>query len=365
MKITAIQTGILRTPLKTPFKTALRQVEVMEEVVVQIHTDRGYIGYGSAPPTPPITGETLASITHAIQAHIRPVLIGKEVAQINRNTALVQAAILHNNSAKAAVEIALYDIWAQLYGAPLYQLLGGGDPILNTDITISVNPVEQMVSDALAAVRQGFDRLKIKLGQNSHLDCERVRAIAAAVKDNVPLRLDANQGWSASQAVHIMHALECDDLNLELLEQPVKANDIDGLSYVSQHIATPVMADESVFSTQQALYLLQQRAASIINIKLMKAGGLRQALHLADIAALYQVPCMIGCMLESIISVSAAAHVAAARFDVIKHIDLDGPLLAQQNLVEGGALFAGPQIRLSDAPGLGITGICGLDRLVG
>jgi len=365
MKITAIQTGVLHTPLKTPFKTALRCVENMEEVVVLLHTDRGYVGYGSAPPTPPITGETVASITEAIHTHIRPALIGKEVAQIRANTALVQSAILHNTSAKAAVDMALYDVWAQYHGAPLYQLLGGGAPVLKTDITISVNSVEHMVSDALFALEQGFDCLKIKLGQQSHCDGERVRAIYAAVKGRAQLRLDANQGWNAQQAVYLMRALEKDGLEMELLEQPVPANDIKGLNYVSQRIATSVMADESIFSAQQALSVLQQRAASIINIKLMKTGGLQQALCIADLAAMYQVPCMIGCMLESAISVTAAAHVAVARGEVISKIDLDGPLLAQVNLIEGGAVFDGPQIRLSAAPGLGISGVHGLDRLAG
>jgi len=365
MKITAIQTGVLRTPLKTPFKTALRQVETMEEVVVLVHTDKGYTGYGSAPPTPPITGETVASITHAIQAHIRPALIGKDVDHINRNTALVQASILHNSSAKAAVDMALYDLWGQLHKAPLYQLLGGGEPVLRTDITISVNSVEHMVDDALLALQQGFDCLKIKLGQHSQLDSQRVRAIYEAVKGKASLRLDANQGWNAPQAVHIMRALERDGLELELLEQPVKAKDIEGLKYVSQHISTPVMADESVFSARQALYLLQHRAAGIFNIKLMKTGGLHQALRVADVAAMYQAPCMIGCMLESVISVSAAAHLAVARKEVISKIDLDGPSLAQANWVEGGAIFDGPQIHLSAAPGLGIKGVKELDRLVG
>jgi len=365
MKITAIQTGVLRTGLKTAFKTALRCVESMEEVVVLVHTDKGYTGYGSAPPTPPITGETLVSISEVIHSHIRPVLMGKEVAHINRNTTLVQSAILHNSSAKAAVEMALYDLWGQFHGAPLYQLLGGGEPVLRTDITISVNPVEQMVSDALLAVQQGFDCLKIKLGQQSHGDVERVRAIYAAVKGAAQLRLDANQGWRAPHAIRIMRELENEGLELELLEQPVKANDLEGLKQVSQQISTPVMADESVFGAQQALHLLQQRAASIINIKLMKTGGLRQAMCIADIAAMYQVPCMIGCMLESAISVTAAAHLAVARGEVISKIDLDGPALAKVNLIEGGAVFDGPVVRLSAAPGLGISGVRGLDRLVG
>ncbi len=363
MKIIDIRLGMLRVPLKTPFKTALRTVETIEDIVVLIDTDSGHIGYGEAPATAVITGDTHGSIVEAIERFIKPRLLGQDVADLNRLCGLVQGALERNSSAKAAVEIALYDLWAQLYGAPLYKLLGGGDPVITTDLTISVDHIDKMVADSIAAVERGFDSLKIKVGKDIGLDVERVKAIHAAVEGRALLRLDANQGWTAKQAVQAMHALENAGVVLELLEQPVKAADIDGMRYVTERVHTPVMADESVFGPGQVFQLIQSRAADIINIKLMKTGGLSNAIKVADIAALHGLQCMIGCMLESSISVAAAVHLAVAKADAITKIDLDGPSLGQFNPVEGGVIFNESEITITDAPGLGISEIRGLEML--
>ncbi|WP_369942596.1 dipeptide epimerase [Xanthomonas medicagonis] len=363
MKITDLQLGMLRVPLKTPFKTALRSVDAVEDVVVLVHTDSGHIGYGEAPATAPITGDTHGSIIEAIDRFIRPRLIGEEVANLNRLTGLIQGALQRNSSAKAAVEIAIHDLWAQLYGAPLYKLLGGGTPAIRTDITISVDAIDVMVADALSALARGFSALKIKVGKDVAVDIERVKAIHAAVGGRASLRLDANQGWTPKQAVSAMRVLEDAGVVLELLEQPVKAWDIEGLKYVTERVHTPVMADESVFAPAQVIDLLQRRAADIVNIKLMKAGGLSNAIRIADIAAAYGVPCMIGCMLESSISVAAAVHLAAARADVITKVDLDGPSLCLFDPVDGGVIFNESEITITDAPGLGIREIRGLELL--
>ena len=261
------------------------------------------------------------------------------------------------------MEIAVYDLWAQLYGAPLYKMLGGGDPVITTDITISVDYIDKMVADSLSAIERGFESLKIKVGKDIGLDIERVKAIHAAVEGRALLRLDANQGWTAKQAVHAMSTLEDAGVVLELLEQPVKASDIDGLKYVTERVNTPVMADESVFAPAQVFDLIQRRAADIINIKLMKTGGLSNAIRIADIASLYGVQCMIGCMIESSISVAAAVHLAVAKADAITKVDLDGPSLGLFNPVEGGVLFNESEISISDAPGLGIREIRGLELL--
>ncbi|HCH0556463.1 MULTISPECIES: dipeptide epimerase [Pseudoxanthomonas] len=363
MKITHIELGMLRVPLKTPFKTALRTVDTVEDVIVLIRTDSGHTGHGEAAATAVITGDTHGSIIEAIRHFIAPRLIGQDIANLNHLTALVQSAMERNTSAKAAVEIALYDLWAQRYGAPLYQLLGGGDPVITTDITISVDYIDKMVADSLSALERGFESLKIKVGKDIGLDIERVKAIHAAVEGRALLRLDANQGWTAKQAVYAMQKLEDAGVVLELLEQPVKAADIDGLKYVTERVNTPVMADESVFAPQQVFDLIQRRAADIINIKLMKTGGLSNAIRIADIAALYGVDCMIGCMIESSISVAAAVHLAVAKANVITKIDLDGPSLGQFNPVVGGVLFDESEISIPDAPGLGIREIQGLELL--
>ncbi|MCL7715503.1 dipeptide epimerase [Stenotrophomonas mori] len=363
MKITDIELGMLCVPLKTPFKTALRTVDKVEDIVVLVRTDTGHTGYGEAPATAVITGDTHGSIIEAITSFIKPRLIGEDIANLNRVSGLIQSSLERNTSAKAAVEIAIYDLWAQLHGAPLYQMLGGGDPVITTDITISVDYIDKMVADSLSAIERGFESLKIKVGKDIGLDIERVKAIHAAVEGRALLRLDANQGWTAKQAVYAMNALENAGVVLELLEQPVKAADINGMKYVTERVNTPVMADESVFGPHQVFDLIQQRAADIINIKLMKTGGISNAIKVADIASLHDVPCMIGCMLESSISVAAAVHVAVAKSGAITKVDLDGPSLIQFNPVRGGVIFNESEISITDAPGLGITEVHGLEMI--
>src|SRR5688572_24535005 len=363
MKITDIRFGMLRVPLKTPFKTALRTVDTIEDIIVCVHTDTGNVGYGEAPATAVITGDTHGSIIEAIKKFISPRLIGEEIANLNRITWLIQNALEKNSSAKAAVEIAIYDLFGQLYNAPLYKVLGGGDPQITTDITISVDYIDKMVADSLSAVERGFETLKIKVGKDIGVDLERVKAIYAAVEGRALLRLDANQGWTAKQAVYAVQALEDAGVKLELVEQPVKAADLAGLKYVTERVHTPIMADESVFGPAEVIDLIRMRAADIINIKLMKTGGLSKAIQIADICAVYQVECMIGCMIETSISVAAAAHLAVAKANVITKVDLDGPSLCAFNPVEGGVVFDESEIRLSDAPGLGIRNIHGLEAL--
>ncbi|HEY4146372.1 dipeptide epimerase [Pinirhizobacter sp.] len=361
MKITDIQFGMLRVPLKTPFKTALRTVKSIEDIVIMVNTDTGHVGYGEAPATAVITGDTHGSIIDAIRHYIAPRLLGQDVADLNHITQLIQGAMEKNSSAKAAVEIAVYDLWGQLYGAPLYKLLGGGDPAITTDITISVDYIDKMVADSVDAVDRGFESLKIKVGKDIGVDIERVRAIYAAVENRALLRLDANQGWTAKEAVYALNTLEDAGVRLELVEQPVKARDLAGMRYVTERVHTPIMADESVFGPMEVIELIRMRAADIINIKLMKTGGISNAIRIADIAGMFGVECMIGCMLETSISVAAAVHLAVAHANVITKVDLDGPSLCQYNPVDGGVIFNESEISVTDAPGLGIREIRGLE----
>jgi L-Ala-D/L-Glu epimerase / N-acetyl-D-glutamate racemase len=363
MKITDIRFGMLRVPLKTPFKTALRTVDTIEDIIITVHTDSGHIGYGEAPATAVITGDTHGSIIEAIRKFIAPRLIGEDIANLNRITHLIQTALEKNSSAKAAVEIAVYDLFGQLYKAPLYKMLGGGDPVITTDITISVDYIDKMVADSVAAVDRGFESLKIKVGKDIGVDIERVKAIYAAVEGRALLRLDANQGWTAKQAVFALQTLEDAGVRLELVEQPVKAQDLEGMKFVTERVHTPIMADESVFGPTEVIELIRMRAADIINIKLMKTGGLSNAIHIADICGMYEMECMIGCMVETSVSVSAAVHLAVAKANVITKVDLDGPSLCQFNPVVGGVIFNESEISVTQAPGLGIREIRGLQAL--
>lgn len=363
MIITKIRFAKLVIPLVTPFKTAMRQVDSIEDLVVIIETNTGDIGYGSAPATPLITGDTHETMIAVIDHIIKPKLLGRDLCDFNLLTELVQQGILHHSSAKAAVEIALYDLWGKLYKAPLYKLLGGGKNKLKTDITISVDTIDKMVSDSSKAILQGFDVLKVKVGKDIHQDIERVQAIYQAVQNKAVIRLDVNQGWTAKQTVFAERKLTDAGVQLELIEQPVKADDLVGMHYVTERVSTPIMADESAFSPKQVIDLLNRGAADIINIKLMKTGGLSNALKIVDICQPYDVECMIGCMLEGSIAVAAAAHLACAKGQVITKIDLDGPALGQFDPVIGGVNFDLANISLNDSPGLGIERIDGLLKL--
>jgi o-succinylbenzoate synthase len=363
MKIKDIRLGMLNVPLKTPFKTAMRTVSEIEDVVVIVETDTGNTGYGSAPATAVITGDTHGSIIEAISKVMSPALSGRSITELNDLVNIIQNSIVRNFSAKAAMEMAIYDLYGQLYGAPLYKLLGGGDNVISTDITISVDYIDKMVEDTLSAIEQGFETLKIKVGKDPALDIERVKAIYAAVNERALIRLDANQGWTPKQTVSVMRALEDSGVRLELLEQPVRGDDTEGMKYVTERIHTPVMADESSFGPKEAIELIRTRAADIINIKLMKTGGISNAIKVADIAGEYGVSCMIGCMLESSIGVAAAAHIAVAKSSVITKVDLDTPALGKYDPVTSGVIFNNSEIRITDLPGLGISNIDNLTML--
>ncbi|MDP2369004.1 dipeptide epimerase [Rhodoferax sp.] len=363
MLIQRITVGEIKLPLKLPFKTALRTVTDMHDLVLIVETDTGHKGYGEAPATAVITGDLLDSMRAAL-ALIAPCLIGKDLLDFHAILNTVHQSVLHHNSLKAALEIALYDLRAQQFGVPLYQLLGGGVPRIKTDVTISVGDTATMVRDCLHAVAQGFDALKIKVGARAWKeDVASTLAIYRAVGPGVALRLDANQGWTPKQAVQVIQALEHAGIALEFVEQPVKADDVAGLKFVTDHTLTPILADEAVFSVEDALHILGTQSADMINIKLMKTAGLSQAMAIANLTRRLRRTCMLGCMLESGISVTAAAHFAVAHADVVTLIDLDGPQLCQGSAITGGLSMDGPWISLPDSPGLGITAVQGLSNV--
>lgn len=259
MKIVDIKLGKLSVPLKRPFKTSLRTVNSVEDVIVQIITDTGNIGFGEAPPTGVITGDTTGSIIGAIEDHIRKPLIGLDIENIEEIMLRLDRCIIKNNGAKAAVDIAVYDLYGQLHKAPLYKLLGGYRKEITTDITISVNSPEEMARDSAEAVKLGFRTLKIKVGKESSKDLERMKAIRRSVGYDVNLRIDANQGWKPKEAISILRKVEDEGLKIELVEQPVIAHDFEGLKLVTDNVSIPVLADESVFSPADALKILQMR----------------------------------------------------------------------------------------------------------
>lgn len=354
MKIADIRTKRLSVPLIKPFKTALRTVREAETIVVFVTCEDGTTGIGEAPPTHVITGDSLDSIESTVLKIIRPAILGLSIENSEQVFSTIHQAILHNTSAKAAVDIAVHDCLGKRTGLPLYQLLGGYKNRLETDFTVSVNGTEEMVGDARALIKKGFDTLKIKVGNSTiEEDIDRVAGIRRAAGDRVKLRLDVNQGWSVKEAIAAIRKMERLGLSIELVEQPVAAWNTEGLKQVTDAVETPVMADESVFGPRDAVRLLETRACDLINIKLMKAGGIYYADKINTLAEAHGIECMVGCMIESKIGITAASHFAASKRNITR-CDFDAPLMFASDPVVGGVRYEQNQLFLPDAPGLGI-----------
>ncbi|MBI5591997.1 MAG: dipeptide epimerase [Deltaproteobacteria bacterium] len=355
MKLLEIQAETVLIPLKQPFKTALRSVDCIENICVRITTDTGHTGLGGAAPTAAITGETVPSILGALK-HINDSLSGMNIEDAEIIFQKLNACMIGNHSAKAAADMAVYDLLGKQYGLPLFRLLGGTAGPLETDMTICLDSVEKMVLDSLEKAGQGFGILKLKVGNDPALDIRRLMAVRKAVGPDIKLRIDANQGWKPKEAVVVVNRLIKEHVDIELIEQPVPAGDYAGMRFVRDRVDIPVIADESVFTPADALRLIEMKAADGINIKLMKCGGIFNALKIAAIAESAGLTCMMGSMMESSLSVTAAAHLACSR-NVIGACDLDAPLFCSVNPVRGGIHYRASTLTLPDGPGLGIGSI--------
>lgn len=356
MKITEVHIAQLTIPLIRPFITAVRRTECVNDVVVMIKTDRGLVGYGSAASTPAITGDSTESIIKTIKNILAPPLIGRSIAELNLLLQMNSQNTPGNTSAKAAIDIALHDIFAQYCGLPLYKVLGGNTNSITSCITISLKACDEMVKDAIDLVNQGYRTLKIKLGLNPVEDIERVRAIRQGVGNDITLLVDANQGWSCENALKVIAAFKQQQLNIPVVEQPISAQDLPHLKMISDQVDCSIIADEACFSPKDALNIAKMNACDGVNIKLMKSGGIEGAQAIYNIAKTAEMTIMVGCMLESPIGIAAIASFAVSKPDIF-YADLDPIFLIRENYVLGGAQRSGNKIVLSDKPGLGIEGI--------
>lgn len=355
MRIIDVKVFIAELRYVEPFTIALGTSIVSRNVVIKILTDENIVGWGEASPSRRITGETVESTIYAIKNYLKPILIGKDPTCVNDIFREIDENLQGHTSAKAAVDMALYDILGKNFNLSLYKLLGSSRNTIVTDITIGIKSPEKMAKSAVEFVDRGFRILKIKVGTDPLEDVERVKAVRDVVGDKIIIRVDANQGWTPKQAVKTIRKME--KYGIELVEQPVPWWDLDGMAFVREKVDTPIAADESVHSPVDALRLVKSKAADIINIKLMKCGGVNKALKIANIAEAADVELMIGCMGESTLGITGAAHFAAAT-NSIKYIDLDSDLLLKDNIViKGGATIDKDKRFLPSYPGLGIKNI--------
>ncbi len=354
MPIRDVRCHPLQAPLHTPFVTALRTATQIESVLVELVDSDDAYGLGEAPQVWRVTGESLASTRACVEGPLRDVVVGRDADDLVPLLHDLAAAVAANPTAKAAVDVALHDLAARRLGVSLPVLLGGSQLQVPTDVTVAAaGDPESLAAAARERVADGFDVLKVKVGTDAATDVDRVLAVRAAVGPGVAIRLDANQGWSAREAVRVLRRLEDAGADVELVEQPVAAADLDGMSWVRDRVGTPVMADESVFGIRDLVEVIRRGAADLVNVKLAKAGGLLPARTLLELARAHGLGTMVGSMLEGPVGVGAAASLVAAYGTTVVP-DLDAAWWLASSPLTGGAGYDGAVLHLPDSPGLGV-----------
>jgi L-Ala-D/L-Glu epimerase len=352
MKIREIRIYPLEIPLGEPFVISLGTITHARNLLVEIHLDSGLRGQGECSPYSFINGEMLEG-QMALAPLLAKLWIGKDPREIEDRLAELDRLLVGNLALKSAFDMALYDLNARIAGMPLYRFLGGSnDRELLSDRTVSVGPPENMALEARKYLDAGFQSIKVKLGGPFGLDVERIKAIRKAIGSETPLRLDANQAWTVSDAVRTLRALE--PWNIEHCEEPIAARDLKGLQFVRNNSPIPIMADESLFDHRDAIRLVQMEACDYFNIKLSKSGGIFNALKIASIAEAAGIPCQVGCFSESRLAISALVHFVLAR-KIVVHYDLDSPLMLSEDPVQGGLELSsdGRASIRSEDPGIG------------
>jgi len=355
MVIVDVKTHHLSAPLHSPFVTALRRTSTMETLVVEIIDENGVRGFGEAPQVWQVTGESIAGAQACIGGPLAAVVKGRDPHDLVTLLGDVRRTVAGNTGAKAGVDVAVHDLLARQLGVPLVRLLGGTSSRVPTDVTLPVGSVDDLVDAATARVADGFDVLKVKVGTDPDGDVHRVTAIREATGPLVRIRLDANQGWTERHAVRTIKTLEDADADVELVEQPVVAHDLDALARVTARVDTPILADESVYGLTDLIEVMKRHAADMVNVKLAKCGGLAVARTLLDLAAAAGMGTIVGSMMESPIGVGAAASLAAA-YGTSATSDLDAAWWLATP-AQGGVRYEGSTLVLPDAPGLGIDDI--------
>lgn len=344
-EITSLSVESLDLPLKEPFEISLGTQHEASNILVTLETESGVTGYGEGSPIPPVTGETQAAAIETVRAAVS-VVEGREVSEYRGLVNDLRSAFPGMVSALFAIETAILDAFCRERKIPLSELFGGSPAPVKTDLTIPIVDAETAADRAARAAEEGYEHLKIKTGDSVAKDIKRVEAVANAAPD-AALKVDANQGWSPTETARFAGEVRARGITLDLIEQPVPAADITGLSRTRELVEIPIAADEAVFTPQDAVRIVREEAADIINAKLGKSGPLA----VADIAAIARgshLDLMVGCMLESAVGIHTSAHLVAG-MGAFSYVDLDGNRLLAEDVIETG----GPVHRIS-GPGHGI-----------
>lgn len=347
--ITKIEIYKFNIPFAKPYRIALGWINSAENILIRIHTSDELYGVGEGSPISYICGETQDTcISTAV--NLARLMVGKDSAAIEARVREMNAFITHHSTVKSAFDMALFDLLGKRAGMPLYALFGGEKRSIQTDWTIGIDLPERMAQAAVEIIARGFSAIKLKLGTGFAEDVARVQSVRQAIGSEIPLRIDANQGWSRVEAVKILYAMA--PFSVQYCEQPVQAWDEVGLRRIKDVSPIPIVADESLFDPRDAFRLASTSSCDFMNIKLAKSGGFHHALMINAIAESAGIRCMLGSMNETRLALTAAAHLASARPNIV-FTDLDTHLFHAEDPIENGCVYQGGTITLPELPGLG------------
>jgi L-alanine-DL-glutamate epimerase-like enolase superfamily enzyme len=357
-RVLSIDVAALSVALREPFVIASGRIDttraaLVHATLVEEASGHSAHGLGEAAALPPVTREDQPELLHAIGSAAAQ-LRDATLHDFSELTAALDACLSQTPVARAGVECALLDAWARVARVPVCALLGGAAPrALHSDITLPIAEPEHMAELAVDWRAQGFRVFKVKVGKQLEHDIRALQAVLARVPDAV-FRLDANAGFSASQALALLEAAQQHALTIECFEQPCAADDWAGMAEVTRRGGVPVIADESVKTLEDLERLVATQAAHGVNLKLAKSGGMLRALELGRRARAHGLRVMCGGMVETRLGMSAMAHVACA-LGGADYVDLDTAFLLAEERFDGGYHAHGPELRLTGGAGLDVT----------
>jgi L-alanine-DL-glutamate epimerase-like enolase superfamily enzyme len=339
--------------LTKPYSISYRTISTVENIFVYLETGNGLYGIGSGSPAEFVTGETLNKAINILYEKLELLLLGKDIRYLNEHCRTLEKEMPKNPAATTAVDIALHDLLAKHLNIPLVDLLGRVHHEIPTSITIGIKEtVEETLNESEEHLDKGFKIIKLKIGKDVEKDIETTRKLHEKVGQAMKIRVDANQGYSAKEL--IKYVKETESCRFDLIEQPVRKNNEREMFDAPAEIRKICAGDESIQRPEEALkYSAHPQPFGIYNIKLMKCGGVFQAMRIADIAQIAGIELMWGCMDESAISITAALHAALAS-PATHYLDLDGSFDLARDIVTGGFILKDGYLSVANEPGLGV-----------